>query len=222
MALLIIGAGGFAREAGLVVNNSENVSFVQEQLFYLSDNADDWGKTRAGGEVVGSIEEFALGALYLYPEDLDRCIHRFIVAVGSPSLKVSLVARARKKHWEPFPFIRHEQSFLGDAHIGDGTIICSMCSITTNVTIGDHVNVNLNCTIGHDVIINDYVNLSPHCTISGNVHIKKGADLGSAVTVLPGVTIGENSIIGAGAVVNKDIPDNVVAVGLPAKVIKEL
>lgn len=54
------------------------------------------------------------------------------------------------------------------------------------------------------------------------IHIKKGAWLGGRVTVLPGVTIGENAIVGACSVVTKDIPDNSVAVGNPAKVIKYL
>ncbi|WP_056947056.1 acetyltransferase [Secundilactobacillus odoratitofui] len=52
------------------------------------------------------------------------------------------------------------------------------------------------------------------------IHIKKNAWLGARVNVAPGVTIGENAIIGVGAVVTKDIPDNAVAVGVPAKVIK--
>lgn len=57
---------------------------------------------------------------------------------------------------------------------------------------------------------------------SGEIHIKKNAWLGARVSVLPGVTIGENSIIGTGAVVTTDIPDNSVTVGVPAKVIKTL
>ncbi|MFK2395474.1 DapH/DapD/GlmU-related protein [Bacteroides fragilis] len=51
--------------------------------------------------------------------------------------------------------------------------------------------------------------------------IKKNAWLGEGVAVMPGVTIGENSVIGANAVVTKDIPDNSIAVGIPAKVIKQ-
>lgn len=57
---------------------------------------------------------------------------------------------------------------------------------------------------------------------TGEIHIKKNAWIGARVSILPGVTIGENSIIGTGAVVTKDIPDNCIAVGTPAKVIKQL
>lgn len=58
--------------------------------------------------------------------------------------------------------------------------------------------------------------------ITKPIIIKKNAWIGAAATILPGVTIGENSVIAAGAVVSKDIPDNVVAGGIPAKIIKTI
>jgi len=83
----------------------------------------------------------------------------------------------------------------------------------------------------YGVIIEDYVQIGSHCSLyslstidnkSGQVHIKYNAKLGSHSTVLPGVTIGKNSIIGAHSLVTKDIPDNVVAFGVPAKVVRKL
>jgi len=212
MTLFVLGAGGFAREVACVLDNSDNY-YSQKEIYYVSDDENQWGEYLLKGKVVGSIE------------NIRHCflgIKVFIPAIGNPLLRKKLVDRAKEVNWKPFVSIIHDCTFIGDARIGDGSIICSMCSITTNVTIGKFVNVNLNCTIGHDVVIEDYVNLSPHCTISGNVHIEKYCDLGSAVTVLPKVTIGEGSVIGAGAVVTKDIPPYSLAVGIPAKVIKSL
>ena len=83
----------------------------------------------------------------------------------------------------------------------------------------------------YGVVIEDEVQIGSHCSIYsfssiddtfGKVVLKKSCKIGSHSTVLPGVTIGENSIIGAHSLVNGDIPDNVVAVGVPAKVIKKL
>ena len=54
------------------------------------------------------------------------------------------------------------------------------------------------------------------------IHIKRNAWIGARVKILPGVTIGENAIVGTGSVVTKDIPDNCVAVGVPAKIVKEV
>ena len=83
----------------------------------------------------------------------------------------------------------------------------------------------------YGVIIEDDVQIGSHCSVysistidntSGEVILKTNCKIGSHSTVLPGVTIGKNSIIGAHSLVNTDIPDNVVAYGVPAKVIKTL
>jgi len=83
----------------------------------------------------------------------------------------------------------------------------------------------------YGVFIEDYVQIGSHCSIysvstidnkEGEVILKKGCRIGSHSVVMPGVTIGENSIVGAFSFVNEDIPDNVVAVGVPAKVIRKL
>ena len=81
------------------------------------------------------------------------------------------------------------------------------------------------------VIIEDYVQIGSHCSIysvstidnkEGEVILKKGCRIGSHSVIMPGVTIGENSIIGAFSFVNMDVPDNTVAVGVPAKVVKNI
>ena len=83
----------------------------------------------------------------------------------------------------------------------------------------------------YGVIIEEYVQLGSHCSLyslstiddkQGKVHLKKNSRIGSHSTVLPGVTIGENSIVGAHSLVIDDIPDNVIAFGVPAKVIRSL
>jgi len=81
------------------------------------------------------------------------------------------------------------------------------------------------------VIIEDYVQIGSHCSIysvstidnkKGKIVLRKNCRIGSHSAIMPGVTIGENSIIGAFSFVNEDIPDNVVAVGVPIKIIRHL
>jgi len=83
----------------------------------------------------------------------------------------------------------------------------------------------------YGVVIEDEVQIGSHCSIYsvstidnsfGKVVLKKNCKIGSHSTILPGVTIGKNSIIGAHSLVNSDIPDNVVSVGVPAKVVKKI
>ena len=81
------------------------------------------------------------------------------------------------------------------------------------------------------VVIEDNVQIGSHCSIysvstiddsSGKVVLKHNCRIGSHSTILPGITIGKNSVVGAHSLVNKEIPDNVVAFGVPAKVIRKL
>ncbi|MBI5074991.1 MAG: acyltransferase [Nitrospirae bacterium] len=82
----------------------------------------------------------------------------------------------------------------------------------------------------HGVVIEDYVQLGSHCSIYsistidnkiGQVLLKKNCKIGSHSVIMPGVTVGENAVIGAFSFVNKNIPDNATAVGVPAKVVKK-
>ena len=83
----------------------------------------------------------------------------------------------------------------------------------------------------HDVVIEDNVQIGSHCSIysvstidnsHGKVILKRNCRVGSHSTILPGVSIGKNSIIGAHSLVNKDIPDNVIAFGVPARIVRNL
>ena len=83
----------------------------------------------------------------------------------------------------------------------------------------------------HGVLIEDYVQIGSHCSIyslstidnkMGKVHLEENSKIGSHSTILPGVRIGKNSIIGAHSLVINDIPENVIAFGVPAKVIRSV
>lgn len=87
-------------------------------------------------------------------------------------------------------------------------------TIEENVLIAPKVSL---LTEGHPLAVEHRQNL-----MAAPIHIKKGAWIGAGATILPGVTIGENAVIAAGAVVSKDVPDNVIVGGVPAEIIKTL
>lgn len=95
-----------------------------------------------------------------------------------------------------------------------GTVIGSF----TNITLEDNVRCGANTLITDG----DWHQDDPRSGVPSPILIKKNVWLGEGVKVLKGVTIGENSVIGAGSIVTKSIPDNVVAAGNPCKVIKQL
>jgi galactoside O-acetyltransferase len=115
-------------------------------------------------------------------------------------------------------------------------------SYGSNTTVGNNVYINFNLTVVDDykVTIGDDVMFGPNVTIAVTSHpvhpelrkeggmyalpviIEDGAWIGSGAIILPGVTIGKGSVIGAGSVVTKDIPANVIAVGNPCKILREI
>lgn len=104
--------------------------------------------------------------------------------------------------------------------IGEGSVICQGCILTTDITLGRHVLLNLGCTIGHDAVLEDFCSLMPHANVGGEAYLEAGVYLGTNATVINQVRVGARTIVGAGAVAVRDLPTDCTAVGVPAAVIK--
>ena len=100
-------------------------------------------------------------------------------------------------------------------HVGPGAIVAP------HAQIGDLVVVNRNASVGHHTVLEDFVTLNPGSDVAGICRLEHGVTIGAGATVVDSVTIGRNSVIGAGSVVTRDIPPDVVAYGVPAKVVRE-
>jgi sugar O-acyltransferase (sialic acid O-acetyltransferase NeuD family) len=107
-------------------------------------------------------------------------------------------------------------------NLGKGIVVNTMSCIAGHTKIDDFVFINRNVSIGHHTVIGKYTSINPGVNIAGNVTIGECCQIGIGANIIDGVKIGNNSIIGAGSVVTKDIPDNVVAYGIPCKIIKEI
>lgn len=141
-------------------------------------------------------------------------------AIGDPIIKKKIMGKLKNSN-NKYPVLIHPSVIYSDkVKFGEGSIICAGNIITVDVEIGKHVIVNLDCTIGHDAVIGDYSTILPSVKISGFVDIGECVSVGTGSAIIQGKIVRENSIIGAGAVVVKDIPDNCTAVGSPAKPIK--
>lgn len=106
--------------------------------------------------------------------------------------------------------------------ISDGTVILQGAIIQSSSIIGKHCIINTGAQVDHDCSIGDFVHVSPNSTLCGNVSVGEGTHVGAGAVVIQGVKIGKWCTIGAGAIVINDVPDNVVVVGNPARIIKKL
>jgi UDP-2-acetamido-3-amino-2,3-dideoxy-glucuronate N-acetyltransferase len=124
---------------------------------------------------------------------------------------------------------------LKDARIGDGCNVCAHCFIENDVQIGDNVTIKCGVYLWDGITIEDNVQIGPNVTFTNDKYprakkpfklqrtrIMKNASIGAAATILGGITVGENAMIGAGSLVTKDVPDNELWFGSPAKFIRKI
>src|SRR5690606_33275850 len=104
--------------------------------------------------------------------------------------------------------------------MGVGNAVLQKAVIQAESVIGNHVIINTGAQVDHHCTIGDFVHIAPGVILCGNVQIGEGTFMGAGSIVIPGKKVGAWSIVGAGSVVIDNIPDNVVAVGNPARVIK--
>lgn len=133
-----------------------------------------------------------------------------------------VLAEFKRTYGITFSPLIHPTAYLGsNVHCGEGALISPHAVIGPNCRIGDFTRVNRASTIGHDTEIGDFSDVAPGAAIAGMVRTGNKTMIGIGSTVIDGIRIGSNSVVGAGAVVVNDVPDNVVVVGVPAKVLRK-
>ncbi|WP_211472323.1 acetyltransferase [Collimonas humicola] len=210
--IVIFGTGGLAREVHQIVEDINGSAPAWKFLGFLDGNVANHGKEVHGSPVFGGVE---------WLTQTDAADVYVVVAIGNPVSKRKIIESIKQQSDAHFATLVHPRAWVGSfVDIGQGSIICAGALITTDIKIGEYVIVNIGSTIGHDACIDDFVTIAPTVNVSGSVHVGQGTDLGTGSTVIQGCSIGEWSIVGAGAVVVKNIDANVTAVGAPAKAIK--
>jgi len=211
--VVIIGAGGFGREVLDIFEADNEKCNAWEILGFIDDNPHIQGQRIRGYPVLGGVDWFSKSEA----ESV-----KAVIAVGENKLRRKIAQKAMS-YGAKFCNIIHP-SVIMTPHIklGKGIIIAAGCIFTNNITIQDHVIINLDVTVGHDTVIESFVNLNPGVHINGNNKMLEGAYIGSGAVTVQNITVGKWSIVGAGAVVVRDIPEKVVAVGIPAKPIRPI
>lgn len=209
--LYIVGAGGFGREVLWLAKRVNDITPIWNIAGFIDDNERLHGTIQDEYLVLG-------GCDYLATIEENIWV---IIAVGAARVKKIIVEKLSQYENIHYATLIDPSVILSDRiEIKEGSIICAGTILTVDITIGRHVILNLDCTVGHDVVIEDYVTAYPSVNISGNVIVGEEAELGTGMQIIQGKKIGKQSIVGAGSVVIKDIPEQCTAVGSPAKPIK--
>jgi len=207
MTIYILGAGAMARETLSIykdLGKFEQVSgLIEENCIRKGLRID--GKSVMDASIIDGLSKKSV----------------FIGAMGSPRRK-KWIKKIERKGFH-FDTVIHPSAIIGNfTKVGEGCIICPGVIFTSNIRIGRHSIINVGSTISHDCVIGDFVTIGPGVNIAGKVTIGDECWISIGVKIINKISIGRGSYIGAGAVVIENIPENVLAVGVPAKPIRKL
>lgn len=198
--LIIIGAGGHGKEIADNVqkNGYKNICFVDDNMT---------------GDVMG----FPVIGTSADIECLNDGNTDFIIGIGNNAVR-KIIAERYNVNW--VSIVHPSAQIAFNAEIGRGTVVMANAVINVCATVGEHCIINTGAIVEHDNVIEDYVHISPNAALGGTVRIGNQTHIGIGSTISNNVGVCANCIIGAGALVVKDIKESGTYIGVPAENIK--
>lgn len=201
--IYIFGASGFGREVAWLIEENRDY----EILGFIDDNPNVLGTIINGYKVLGDSN-------YLLSKNEPVNV---VVAIGRPLIRKKIVEKLSSNVNIIFPnIISKDVKKSNYITFGKGNIICAGNILTTNISMGDFNLINLSCTLGHDDILQNFITLYPGVNVSGNVSIGDCCEIGTGCKIIQGLSLVPEVIIGAGAVVVRNINEKGIYKGIPA------
>lgn len=202
--LVIIGAGGLARETAWLVEEINREKKQWDLIGFIDENKSLNGCNINGYSVLGDLD-------YLNKLTNDIGI---VVAIGDGRIRKLLVEKIKDKD---FVTLLHPKIEIHESvKVGEGSIVFFGNILSVNSCIGKHVIMNFKSVLGHDAKLNDFVTVLTNVNISGNVTVGENTLIGTNVSILQEIKVGENCVIGIGSVVLKKVKDGTTVLGNPA------
>lgn len=208
-SVVIYGAGGHGQVVAEIIELSG-----EYHILGLVDDDPALQGHRVGGYPV-------LGGRSILSELRESGVDRCIIAIGDNRVRGELASLVKGLGFELITAVHPSAQVSPRAAIGEGGVVEACAVIKTGSSIGRLAIVNSCVSIGDYVTIGEKVHISPGVSIATGVEIGEGTYIGMGASIIPKVKIGRNVVVGANAAVIRDLPDNVVAVGVPARIIKE-
>tara|TARA_B100000795_G_C22702554_1_gene400246 strand:+ start:338 stop:955 length:618 start_codon:yes stop_codon:yes gene_type:complete len=200
--IAIIGASGH----GKVVAEIAELSGFQKVVFFDDIKTDTYFES---WEIKGNTKNLISNI-----SNFDACF----VAIGDNSIRIDKINTLLLNNANVISLIHPLASVSKYSKINRGSVVMAGAVINSFVTIGNSCIINTNSTIEHDCLIGDGVHISPNSAIAGGVSIGNNTWIGIGSSIKQNTVIGRNVILGLGSVLLEDLPDNVVAFGVPAKI----
>lgn len=196
MRLAVFGAGGFSREVHDLVRTCGHsvVGFIDDVAGPVH--------SPSGLPVYRSIEEM----------DVDGAV----IAVGDTTQR-ERVTRLLETRSSLVTLIHPSACVSPSARIGAGTLVMQNVVVNAQAVVGQSVILNVGSCIAHDCTVGEFCHIAPAAQLAGGSSVGARTFCGTASVILPGVTVGSDCIVGAGGVVNRDVPAGLTVVGVPAR-----
>lgn len=205
MVLGIYGSGNLGRE----IHEMASQSAEWEEIIFIDDTVEP-----------GIFRNTRRIPFELFRKKYSVDNTKVVIALGEPAYRVDLYNKCKEEGYGLaniiYPLVWISQS----AKLGEGVIIYPHTFISCNTIVEDNVFLGPGVMIGHDCMIHRNSQISSGVAFGGNCVVGEGVYIGMNVPVKEKIKIGANSVIGMGSVVSRDIPDNVIALGNPARVMK--
>jgi sugar O-acyltransferase (sialic acid O-acetyltransferase NeuD family) len=204
--LIIVGAGGFGWEVAQYARDMGIQSEPLQVKGFLDDDPAKPNHNHHKLPILGNTRDYPI-----------QSTDRFLISVGDPAMRREIQERLRARG-ATFASLVHPRAYVSpSAKIGSGCIIAPFATVGSYACLEDHVLLNIFASAGHDTHVGSFCVLSPYAVVSGSSVLEDGVFVGAHGVVTPDKRIGSNAQVAAGAVVYRDLPSDVLAVGNPAK-----
>lgn len=208
MNLLIYGSGGVGKDVADLAWKINEVDRKWDNIYFIDDVRQE--ETHYGLKILNF--EQALP----YKED-SECV----IGLGEPEYREELFNKCKKNGFHMATLVHPTANISKSVTIGEGVIILAFTSLTAGAIIGDNVLIQALSIIGHDIQIGSHSVIGVGVTPGGYVKVGEKAYIGMGAKIIEKLSIGDNAIVGMGACVYRDVPDAMVVMGNPARVIQK-